>query len=86
MSNVAPLQGRRPRPGMALSARELQVLSVLSTGASYEEIAARLFISVDTVKSHLKRIFVKLGAKTGAHAVGLGYELRILTPRGDDAA
>lgn len=74
----------RARPGMALSTREMEVLSELSHGLSYEDIAERLHITVDTVKSHMKRIFVKLGARNGAHAVGKGYRTGLLG--GDDVA
>jgi two-component system nitrate/nitrite response regulator NarL len=74
----------RARPGMALSVREVEVLTELSHGQSYEDIADSLEITLDTVKSHLKRIFVKLGARNGAHAVGKAYRTGLLG--GDDAA
>lgn len=89
MSNVVPLERiprQKPpaRPGMPLSPRELDVLRQLSWGYSYLEIADLLDISLDTVKSHMKRIFTKLDANNGAHAVGRGYRLGLLG--GDDAA
>ena len=46
-----------------LSRREGQVLELVSTGASNEEIAAGLGISVHTVKSYVKAIFLKVGAR-----------------------
>lgn len=69
---------------MPLSSRELEVLTELSNGQSYEDIAETLEVSLDTVKSHMKRIFVKLGARNGAHAVGKAYRMGLLG--GDDAA
>jgi DNA-binding NarL/FixJ family response regulator len=47
----------------ALSERQLQVLTLLADGCSYEEIAERLFITVNTVKFHVRSIFVRLGVR-----------------------
>jgi DNA-binding NarL/FixJ family response regulator len=44
-----------------LSSRQLEVLGLLADGLAYEEIAARLFISVNTVKFHVHTIFLRLG-------------------------
>jgi DNA-binding NarL/FixJ family response regulator len=52
-----------------LSPRELEILSVLVSGKSNKEAARRLFISEDTVKSHLKSIFRKLSAQDRTEAV-----------------
>jgi len=46
-----------------LSERQLEVLRLLADGLSYEEIATQLFISVNTVKFHLRVIFVRLGVR-----------------------
>ncbi len=45
----------------SLSERQLQVLTLLADGCSYEEIAERLFITVNTVKFHVRSIFMRLG-------------------------
>ena len=66
--------------GSILSPRELQVLTLLSTGHSREDIALCLGISVETVKSHTKNIFLKLDAPSSVAAVGRAYELGILRP------
>ncbi len=50
-------------PLNALSDRQMEVLELLSEGCSYEEIAARLFISVNTVKFHVRSIFAQLGVR-----------------------
>jgi DNA-binding NarL/FixJ family response regulator len=55
---VAKLAARGPRP--SLTARELQVVELLTTGMRNKEIAARLGISEDTVRMHVKGIFTKL--------------------------
>lgn len=48
-------------PLESLSERQLEVLRLLAEGCSYEEIGARLFITVNTVKFHVRSIFVRLG-------------------------
>jgi DNA-binding CsgD family transcriptional regulator len=63
-----------------LTAREHEVLHAAADGLTDEEIGARLFIHAFTVKSHLKHIYAKLGARNRAHAVALGYRRELLTP------
>jgi len=55
--------------GRSLSAREVQVLRFIMEGHSNKEIASMLFVSPDTVKAHLKRVFTKLGVKDRTTAV-----------------
>ena len=57
-----------------LSARELEVLCLLATGCTNSEIAARLFVTVGTVKSHLHSISGKLGASNRVEAVARARE------------
>ncbi|MFE6663837.1 response regulator [Streptomyces sp. NPDC057697] len=64
--------------GESLSAREREVLELVAKGTSNREIAAELFISEATVKTHLTHVFAKLGAKDRAAAVAIGYERGIL--------
>ncbi|HEY3997674.1 MAG TPA: response regulator [Candidatus Xenobia bacterium] len=56
-----------------LSPREREVLELVQAGLTNEEIGARLFISANTVKAHLKVIFDKLGVKTRAAAVAKAW-------------
>jgi DNA-binding NarL/FixJ family response regulator len=66
------------RPGaLTVTERELQILRGMTDGYSNLEIARQLFVSEDTVKTHARRLFRKLGANDRAHAVALGmrYEL-----------
>ncbi|MGW0642916.1 response regulator [Streptomyces sp. S063] len=72
---------RTPAPDPAetsLSAREREVLVLVARGTTNREIAAELFISEATVKTHLTHVFAKLGAKDRAAAVAVGYDRGIL--------
>ncbi|MFB6990343.1 response regulator [Streptomyces sp. NPDC056230] len=67
---------RKPRPG--LTDRELDILAQLSQGLGNRDIARALFISEATVKTHLGRIYDKLGVDTRAGAVAVAKEQRLL--------
>jgi len=56
-----------------LTERELQVLRGMSQGHSNAEIGRELFLSEDTVKTHARRLFRKLGARDRAQAVAIGF-------------
>lgn len=62
-----------------LSPRELEVLSHLGRGLGNDDLGLALGVSGETIKSHLKAIFQKLGASGRAEAVSRGYELGLLT-------
>lgn len=57
----------------ALTEREMQVLTGMSRGRSNAEIGKELFLSEDTVKTHARRLFRKLGAADRAQAVAVGF-------------
>ena len=61
-----------------LSDRELEVLRLLATPLSGPEIARRLFVSINTLRTHTKRIFTKLDVNTRAAAVSRAAELGLL--------
>jgi LuxR family maltose regulon positive regulatory protein len=61
-----------------LSDRELEVLGLVAQGLSNGEIAAKLFISVGTVKTHVHNIFGKLGVESRPRAIARGRELALL--------
>ena len=61
-----------------LSERELEVLKRITVGDSNEEIAAKLIISIKTVKRHISNIYAKLGVKTRTQAVALAHELKLI--------
>jgi LuxR family maltose regulon positive regulatory protein len=84
-SLLAVLDGREGAEGHAarellepLSARETVVLRYLPTLLSNQEIAGELFVSVNTVKTHLKSIYRKLGVSDRREAVRLARELRLV--------
>ena len=61
-----------------MSARELQVLELVAAGCSNFDIAAELFVSDTTVKSHLAHIFTKLGVSSRTAAVSRARERGLL--------
>jgi len=70
---------RRPQVGTNdrladLTEREREVLLMIARGLSNQELAERLFIAENTVKTHVKRIFTKLGARDRAQAIVMAYE------------
>jgi DNA-binding NarL/FixJ family response regulator len=69
-------QLRSPRP--TLSDREHEILTQLARGLGNREIARTLFISEATVKTHLARVYAKLGVDTRAGAVAVAKERRLL--------
>ncbi|MFD7089015.1 response regulator [Streptomyces sp. NPDC059896] len=71
-------QMRSPRP--VLTERERDILRQLALGLGNREIARALFISETTVKTHLGRIYGKLGVDTRAAAVAVAGERRLLLP------
>ena len=75
---VVDLSGARPVVTDELTAREQTVLGLLPTGLSAREIADELGISRDTVKTHTKRIYHKLGVSSRRSAVARGRDLGLL--------
>ena len=63
---------------LGITPRELEILSLIAAGLSNREIADRLFVSENTVKTHSSRLFDKLGAKRRTQAVQLGKEARLI--------
>ncbi|MFJ2028525.1 response regulator [Streptosporangium sp. NPDC087985] len=66
-----------------LSRRELEVLGLIARGATNRKIAAELFITEATVKTHLLHIFAKLEVNDRAAAVAAAYETGLLKPAAD---
>ncbi len=72
----------QPRPPVEIydrpSERELEVLRLVADGLVNTEIAKRLWLSPETVKSHVGSLLGKLGAKTRAEAVAIGFRAGLL--------
>ena len=63
---------------LGITARELEILTLVARGLSNREIATQLFVSENTVKTHCSRAFDKLGAARRTQAVQRGKELGLL--------
>jgi DNA-binding CsgD family transcriptional regulator len=63
---------------LGITPRELEILELIAQGLSNKEIADRVFVSENTVKTHSSRVFDKLGAKRRTQAVQVGKELRLI--------
>ena len=78
-----PGAGERPAALRELSERELEVLRHVGRGRSNAEIADALVISLPTVKTHVRSVLRKLGARDRVQAVVLAYETGLLQPGSD---
>ena len=68
----------KQREGLGITRRELEILELIAQGMSNREIAEKLYVSENTVKTHSSRVFSKLGAKRRTQAVQLGKEFGLL--------
>ncbi len=81
MAALARDAATAPKMGsVVLSARELDVLREMARGCSNEEIAKTLFISVNTVRSHVRSILIKLNLKNRTQAAVYAYETGLVIP------
>ncbi|MEV7358186.1 helix-turn-helix transcriptional regulator [Kitasatospora sp. NPDC091276] len=67
-------------PGTPLTRSELRVLRLLANGRTTDQAARHLYVSRNTVNTHIYRIYRKLGAVDRAHAVALGIATEQLDP------
>jgi len=63
---------------LGITAREFEILELIAGGMSNREIAEKLFVSENTVKTHSSRLFDKLSAKRRTQAVQIAKELRLI--------
>jgi two-component system, NarL family, response regulator LiaR len=76
------VRNERKREELGITPRELEILGLVAQGLSNREIAGKLFVSENTVKTHCSRAFEKLGAKRRTQAVQRGRELGLLAETG----
>ena len=72
------LENKREKENFGLTIREIEVLQILTSGMSNKEISTNLFISVETVKSHVKNIYKKLDVKNRVEAIRFASDKKLL--------
>jgi DNA-binding NarL/FixJ family response regulator len=74
-----PTSQQPPEPEHTPTPREIEVLQLVSEGLVNREIGDRLYLSEETVKSHIRHLLAKLQARSRAHAVAVGFRRGLLT-------
>jgi DNA-binding NarL/FixJ family response regulator len=80
------LQHHRSRPTDELTAREREILQLISEGLTNSVIASRLFISVNTVRNHVQSVLAKLNAHSKLEALSIAIRDGIIDPPGPSPA
>ncbi|SRR5258708_5748173 len=79
VTNAGPfVLNERRRRELGITPRELEILELIAQGLSNREIAEKLFVSENTVKTHSSRLFDKLNAKRRTQAAQLGKEFGLI--------
>jgi DNA-binding NarL/FixJ family response regulator len=77
-ADVIPFQGPLRELEQEPTMREVEVLQLICDGLVNREIGQKLFLSEETVKSHVRHILAKLQARSRAHAVAVGFRRGII--------
>jgi ATP/maltotriose-dependent transcriptional regulator MalT len=78
LSSIPFVPDERKREELSITPREFEILELMARGLSNREIAEKLFVSENTVKTHSSRVFDKLGAKRRTQAVQMAKEFGLL--------
>jgi len=78
LSSAGFVRDDRARERLGITDRELEVLGLIAQGLSTREMAERIHVSENTIKTHASRVFAKLGARRRTQAVQLGKERRLI--------
>jgi DNA-binding NarL/FixJ family response regulator len=82
-ARLRPTTPVTPEALRELTPREAEVLRLVAEGLSNAEIAERLVLSEETIKTHVGHVFAKLGVRDRAQSVVIAYESGLVTPRAD---
>ena len=77
-AEVIPLQPQMRELEQEPTMREIEVLQLISDGLVNREIGQRLYLSEETVKSHVRHLLAKLQARSRAHAVAIGFRRNLI--------
>ena len=77
-AEVIPFHAPRRELEQEPTMREVEVLQLISEGLLNREIGDRLFLSEETVKSHVRHLLAKLQARSRAHAVAIGFRRSLI--------
>ena len=80
LASTDPAEGPNPQALVELTAREREVMARAAQGLSNDEIAAELVLSAHTVRTHIQRAMVKLGARDRAQLVVIAYQTGLVRP------
>jgi DNA-binding NarL/FixJ family response regulator len=75
---AAFVRDEKKRAELGITGREMEILELIAEGLSTREMAQRLHVSENTVKTHASRVFSKLGARRRTQAVQLGKQQRLI--------
>lgn len=81
LARLLPRLGAGTPQGVEVSAREREILALVAEGATNQEIARQLFLSPNTVRNHLARIYSRLGARSRLDAVSIAIREGLLPRR-----
>lgn len=81
LARLLPRLGAGTPQGVVVSAREREILALVASGATNQEIATQLFLSPNTVRNHLARIYSRLGARSRLEAVSIAIREGLLPRR-----